>query len=69
MARLGTADADGLTSHVVRAHLDVLLRCKCVRERAGTLTVKIRTGDDRLCLGSFLEHLFIEVHLHVDIFG
>ena len=69
VARLGSADADGLAPHVVRAHLDVLLRRECVRERTCPLAVKIGTGDDRLCLGSFLEHLFIEVHLHVDIFG
>ena len=67
VARLCATDADGLAPHVVRAHLDILLRRECVRERTCPLAVEIGTGDDRLCFGSFLEHLFIEIRIHMDI--
>ena len=69
MTRFCAADADSLAAHVVRSHLDVLFCSERVRECACPLAVKVGTGDDGLRLGRFLEHLFIKVRFHVNIFG
>ena len=69
VTRFCAADADSLAAHVVRSHLDVLFCSERVRECACPLAVKVGAGDDRLRLGRFLEHLFIKVRFHVNIFG
>ena len=69
VARVGAADADGLASHIVRAHLDVLFCCKCIGEGSCPLAVEIGTGDDGLRLWFFLEHFLIDIRSHVNVIG
>ena len=67
MTRIRAADADGLSPHIVRAHLDALLGRECIGQCSCALPVEIVTGDDRLRFRGFLQHLLVEIHIHMDI--
>ena len=69
VTRIRAADADGLSSHIVRAHLDALLGRERIGQCSSALPVEIVTGDNRLRFRGFLQHLLIEIYIHMDIVG